>query len=259
MYLGPVFIEGDQLKPSKLQIRALHLQKEMNRFLKRELKAQGINMRISPFYPDVRPYLWNGYDVQPLHTNFYYLNRGPDVLWADFNKGVRKIIVNAQKKLSIEPGGIQEAEYIYELLRTRNRTNSPKALVIDIVKTLFPDNCSIFIAKRDGQILSGIIVLHNDRYAHLWIGFPGSDTNDLGANELLMWELIKWACAKGYQILENIGGDDISTFQFKRKFNPTLKQYFNVDGSSFFFRSYKYIRWLTIPPRRDLEKYCGED
>jgi len=259
-YLGPVFIEGDSLKPSKLQIRSLRLQKELDVFIKRGLKAHAIHLSVSPFYPDARPYLWSSYDVHPKHTNFFYLDQGTDAIWTGFNKGVRKIIVNAQKRnISVESGGLEGAEFIYDVLNMRNRTSSSKALVMDIVKSLIPDNCTVFIARLDGKMLSGVIVLHFGHYAHLWIGFPGSDTDYMGANELLMWEAIQWAHAKGYQILENTGGDDISTSQFKRKFNPALKQYMVIDGSSFLFRSYSYVYKLAQLSNSKLDKYVEEN
>ena len=259
MYLGPVFLEGDTLKPAKLQIRALRLQREVNHYLTSQLKAHSVNLRVSPFFPDARPYLWSGYDVYPLHTNFYYLDQGLDSIWSGFNRGVRKIIVNAQKNnLVVEAGVINDAEKIFHLLDIRNRTNSSKIIMLDIVQTLYPENCSIFVVKKDGVLQTGIIILHHGRYAHLWIGFPKSDTDLSGANELLMWEVIQWASHHGYQVLENTGADDIATFQFKRKFNPALKQYFKAESSSFFFRSYKYIRRLMFTSRKDIQQYCGE-
>jgi hypothetical protein len=259
MYLGPVFLEGDTLKPAKLQIRALRLQKEINQYLTCQLKAHSINLRVSPFFPDARPYLWSGYDVYPLHTNFYYLDRGIDPIWSGFNKGVRKIIINAQENnLVVEPGEIKDAEEIFHLLNIRKRTNSSKILILDIIRKLYPENCSIFVIKKDGRVQTGIIVLHHGHYAHLWIGFPKSDTDLSGANELLMWEVIKWASHRGYQVLENIGADDIVTFQFKRKFNPAIKQYFKAESPSLIFRSYKYIRRLMFSSRKDIQLYCGD-
>jgi hypothetical protein len=103
-----------------------------------------------------------------------------------------------------------------------------------------------------------VIVLHHGRYAHLWIGFPGSDTDYVGANELLMWEIIQWAHAHGYQILENTGADDISTFQFKRKYNPVLKNYFNADGSSLLLRSFTCAKQLSHSGHNNLDT-CGEE
>lgn len=260
-YLGPVFMEDDSLKPSKLQIRALRLQKELDFFLKHELKARNVHLFQSPFYPDARPYLWNGYDVRPAHTYFFDLDRGTDTIWADFNKGVRKIIINAQKSgVSVEQGGLEEAEFIFDLLDAKNKTNSSRAFVLDLVKKLSPDNCSIFIASLEGKPLSGVIVLHYGRYAHFWIGFPGSDKEYLGANELLMWEVIRWAHAKGYHLLENTGGDDLSTFQFKRKFNPAVKQYSKIDGSpSSIFRCYRYMKKLFFSSNAELESEREDD
>jgi hypothetical protein len=75
---------------------------------------------------------------------------------------------------------------------------------------------------------------------------------------MLTGEVIIWAHSQGYNTVENVGGDDISTFQFKRKFNPELKQYFIVNGSSFLFRAYKYLKHL-ISPSYDLEKYIGSE
>lgn len=260
IYLGPVFIEGNLLKPSRLQVRAVRLQKALDGFVKRTLNAHAVHLKISPFYPDARPYLWNGYDVQPLHTYWYYLDLGPEAIWDGFNKGVRKVIANAQKRnLCVEFGGVDEAAFIYDLLDARNRSSSPKALVLDIVQSLSPGNCTVFIAKLDGKMLSGVIVLHYGQYAHLWIGFPGSDTEHSGANELLMWEAIRWAHAQGYNILENTGGDDLTTFQFKRKFNPVLKTYLSVDGSSFVFRLHSCVKRLSRLSTNNLENFGGKD
>ena len=259
MYLGPVFLEGDTLKPAKLQIRALRLQKEINHYLTSQLKTHSLSIRVSPFFPDARPYLWSGYDVYPLHTNFYYLDKGLDPIWSGFNRGVRKIIVNAQKSnIIVRRGEIKDAERIFDLLDIRNRTNSSKILTLGIVRKLYPENCSIFVVQNGGILLTGVIVLHHGRYAHLWIGFPKSDTDLSGANELLMWEVLRWAGSNGYQVLENTGADDITTFQFKRKFNPVIKQYFRAENSSFLLRSYKYIRRLMFSSRKDIRQYCGE-
>jgi hypothetical protein len=256
MYLGPVFLQDYALKPSKLQIRALRLQKELDVFIKNRLKAQMVHLIVSPFYPDARPYTWSGYDVQPLHTYFIDLGKGPDLIWSDLNRGVRNMISKARKnQIRIENGSIEDAERIYDLLRTRTRTNSPKNLILDVVRTLSPDNCRIFTAKQDNELLSGVIVLHYGRYAHLWVGFPGSDTQNLGANELLMMEAITWAHSEGYHILELVGGDDISTFNFKRKFNAALKPYFKTNGSSRFLRTYKYAKQLIMRSDIDLDDF----
>jgi hypothetical protein len=259
-YLGPVFMDSDRLKPSKLQIRALILQNELDHFLERKLKAHAVYLRPSPFFPDARPYIWSAYNVQPVHTYFFDLGQGPDAIWADFNKVIRSSITIAQKNnLTIEIGGLNDAEKIYDLLNARNRTLSSKTLVLDIVKALLQENCTIFTVKQEGKMVSGVIILHYGHYAHMWIGFPRSTTDSLGANELLLWELIKWAHTKGYKILENIGGDDISTFEFKRKFNPSLKQYFKAEKVSFFFRSYKCLKQMIHIRRMDLERYCGDE
>jgi hypothetical protein len=261
IYLGPVFMESGNLKPAKLQVRTLHLQKALDNYIKNKLNAQLVTIRFSPFNTDARPFIWDGYDVEPAHTYIYNLESGVDAIWSGFTSGVRREILNAQKSgISVEQGGIEDAEFIYDKLAVRNRINSSRAFILEIIRSFTPDNCNVFIAKLNGKRLTGIIVLHYGNYAYLWIGFPSMEgDNRLRANELLMWEVIKWAHSKGYHILENSGADDITTFPFKRKFNPNLQPYFTIVGSSFVFRSFRYLKRLITPPHYELERNtCGE-
>jgi hypothetical protein len=259
LYLGPVFMGSDTLEPAKLQVRALRLQMALDAFLRNELKVHAVYLRVSPYYPDARPYLWCGYDAEPAHTYVFSLKEGTDRIWDCINRRVQKKIINAEKRgLCVKMGGLEDAEFICDMLHARNRANSPKAFVLDVVKSHSPDYCSVFFATADGKKLSGVIVLHYGHRAYMWMGYPRSAIEFPGVNEMLMWEVIKWAHSQGYDILENMGGDDISTFQFKRKFNPELKQYFIVNGSSFPFRAYKYLKHL-LSPRYDLERYIGSE
>jgi hypothetical protein len=260
VYLGPVFIESGTLKPSKLQMRTVHLQKALDNYLKNELKAQFVTIRFSPFNTDARPFIWDGYDVEPAHTYIYNLENGVDAIWLGFNSAVRNDITNSQKNgVSVNKGGIEDAEFIYDNLADRGRTNSSKAFVLDIIRSFSPDNCSVFIATQNEKRLTGVIVLHYGNYAYLWIGFPRMEGDRLRANELLMWEVIKWAHSQGYHSLENSGADDITTFPFKRKFNPKLQPYFTIVGSSFLFRSFRYLKRLIAPPKYELEKNTGRE
>ena len=258
LYLGPVFMESGSLKPSKLQLRTIHLQKALDNYIKNELKAHFITIRFSPSNTDARPFIWDGYTVELAHTYIHNLEKGTDAVWQGFNAGARRDILKAQKSgLSVVQGGIEDAEFIYDTLAARNRANSSRAFVLDIVRTFFPNNCSVFIAKRNEKRLSGIIVLNYGNCAYGWIGFPKMEGDRLLVNELLMWEIIKWAHSKGYHTLENLGADDITTFPFKRKFNPRLQPYFTVTAASFLFRSYLCLKRLISPPRYELEEDKG--
>jgi lipid II:glycine glycyltransferase (peptidoglycan interpeptide bridge formation enzyme) len=45
-------------------------------------------------------------------------------------------------------------------------------------------------------------------------------------NELLVWEMMKWAKMNGYNIVENSWGNTQRLCRFKSKFNPTVSIYF---------------------------------
>ena len=72
-YLGPVFMDSGSLKPEKLQLRTMHLQKALDTYLKNELKSHFFTVRFSPFHTDVRPFIWDGYDVEPVFTYLFNL------------------------------------------------------------------------------------------------------------------------------------------------------------------------------------------
>jgi hypothetical protein len=260
IYLGPVFIGSDSLKPEKLQVRTLHFQKALDTYVKIELKAHLITIRLSPVNTDARPFIWDGYDVEPAYTYIHNLENGTDAIWLGFTKRIRQEIKKAQKSgVSVEQGGIEDAEFIYDKLAARSRTNSSKAFVMDIIRSLSPDNCSVFIAKQNDKRLTGLIVLHYHNCAHMWIGFPKMEGDKLHANQLLVWESIKWAHSKGYHTLEFAGADDFTTFPFKRKFNPRLQPYFTITWASFLLRCYRYVKRLTSPPRYESEEYNEGD
>ncbi len=260
IYLGPVFMESDSLKPEKLQVRTMHLQKALDKYLKNELKTHLVTIRFSPFNTDARPFIWDGYDVVPAYTYIYNLENGTDAIWSGFKRGVRKDINKAQKLgISIEQGEIEDAEFIYDKLDERNRMQQSKAFVLDIVKSFSPVNCCVFIAKQNEKRLTGLIVLYYGNYAYMWVGFPGIEGDRSHANELLMWEVIKWAHAKGYHTFENSGADDTTTFPFKRKFNPELQSYFTITWASFLFRSDRYLKRLISPRHYELEDYKEEE
>ncbi len=256
MYLGPVFMESGSLKPEKLQVRTMHLQKALDNYLKNELKTHLVTIRFSPSNTDARSFIWDGYDVEFAYTYIHNLEKGTEAIWLGFTKGLRKDINKAQKSgISIEQGGIEDAEFIYDKLATRDRILHSKAFVLDIVRTFSPNNCSVFIARLNDKRLSGMILLNYADYVYGWIGVPKMEGEKLPVNELLLWEGIKWAHSKGYHAFENTGADAFTTFMFKRKFNPKLQPYFTITGSSFVFRSYRYIKRLISPPQYELEEY----
>jgi hypothetical protein len=246
IYLGPVFMDTDSIQPAKLQLRALRLQQALDQYIRKKLKANIVTLRMSPFITDARPYIWTGYDVELSHTYVFDLLQGVDPVWLGFHGGIRKNIRNARNRgISVERGGLEDALFIYDTLAARGRTNSSRAFVMEIVRAFSPDNCSVFIAKQDGRRISGKIVLFFKDRAYFWIGAPGMVGDDRGTNELITWEVIRWAHASGFHFLESMGADDITTFPYKRKFNARLEPYFTVFWASFLFRSYRYLKRLT--------------
>jgi hypothetical protein len=229
MYLGPLFPDIDTMKQEKKQIFFLEMQNEMDRFMKKDIKSNNILIKTSPGFEDCRSFRWGGYTVEPRFTYHIDLREGTENIWKNFNRSLRYYIEKAKKEgIVVSAGNKEDAYYIYDLLKERNRIKSSKDFIGSVYDTFFPDRMKIFIAKAGSERLSGIItVIHKDMVS-FWIGSPKYSYKGISPNELVLWESIRWASEQGYKTYEIVGADDYSLFQFKRKFNGKIISYYQM-------------------------------
>ena len=229
MYLGPLFPDIDTMKQEKKQIFLLDMQKEIDRFIKKDLKSNYIQIKTSPGFDDCRSFRWGGYTIEPRFTYYIDLSEGTESIWKSFNRSLRYYIEKAKKEgIRVVEGDKEDALYIYDLLKERKRVKSSKEFLGSVYDTLLPDHLKIFIAKAGSERLSGIITLiHKDRVS-FWIGSPKYSYKGISPNELVLWESIRWAGEQGYNIYEIVGADDYALFPFKRKFNGKIIPYYHV-------------------------------
>jgi hypothetical protein len=228
-YLGPLFPDIETMKQEKMQIFFLDAQREIDRFLKKELKSKYIVISTPPGFEDCRAYKWSGYTVEPRYTYHIDLTSGTDVIWKSFNRSLRYYIEKARKQgINVIEGNKDDSFYIYDLLAERNRDTFPKEFLGEVYDLFFPDHMKIFIAKVGSECLSGIITIINKDKVSFWAGAPKCSYKGLSPNELVLWESIRWAGENGYKTYEIIGADDFSLFPFKRKFNGKIIPYFQM-------------------------------
>lgn len=233
VFLGPLFPGMDSMKEEKKQIFIEEVQKLIDRFIKKDQKANYIQINTTPGYEDCRSFRWSGYTVEPMYTYYIDISQGTDLLWKSFNRSLRYYIEKARKEgITVTDGTKDDVLFIYDLLKERGRIASPKELMGDLFSGFSPNHLKVFMAKTNSETLSGIItILYKDKVT-FWAGAPRCSYKGLSPNELLLWESIRWAAEQGYKTFEIEGADDYSLFPFKRKFNGKVIPYYKMKWMS---------------------------
>jgi len=243
LYLGPIFTDFESLKQSKRESLLIETQERINEFIM-GFKPNYIRIRTVPGLIDSRHFKWTGYEVEPLYTYMVDLSGGIENVWKGLRKELRRNINKAQVEgVTIEEGFIEDLHYIDEALTRRfeeqgESRKSYKPYLSELYNSFHPHHLKIFVAKYKGERITGqIVVCHKDRVS-LWAGSPKTSFLRGTPNDLLQWEIIKWACEEGYKRVEIMdAGDDPRLRHFKAKFNPELVPWYSaVKYSSFIFK-----------------------
>ncbi len=244
LYLGPVILDYDNLKQNKKESTFMQLQEEIDRFLFIELKCKYVRIRSSPGLFDSRPFIWGGYQVEPLYTYRINLTGGVDHVWEQFDRKLRVDINRAIREgVGVEEGNKEDIGFIRSSLYRRFerqgfRPSDHSRYLSELYDTFHPDNLKIFIATYKGEKVGGMISLCYKDIMYLWVGVPKSDLKGISPNDLVQWEAIKWACNNGYRYYEEMdGGDDPRLRHFKSKYNPELAIWYSaVKYSSYIYK-----------------------
>ena len=181
---------------------------------------------------DIRPYEWDGYDVEILYTYLTDLQRPLEAIWESLDKDCKNNIRKAEK-LGVYIRQTTDVDTFFnnmsECLKGQGNTFFQRQSPAYLKELLaaFPDNLVMTFACLDDRVL-GLKI--DCLYKELFMGWCGGARMDheINANEFFEWETIKTAKASGYKFYENWGGDMRRLNLFKSKFNPTLVPYYSV-------------------------------
>lgn len=267
-YLGPALVDYDKLKQDKRETNFLEFQRQTDKFLKNKLRANYINISLPPRLSDPRPYRWTGYHIEPAYGYIMDLSKGVEHIWTKkFDKKLRQDIERAKRRgISIEEGNKEELEIIYELLTNRYAEQGrivtvPKNYLLDIYDS-FHQNLKIFIAKYNGEIVSGLMDIYYKDIIASWIGnlkprFKISPS----PNDLLNWEAMKYACEHGFKYYETIGaaGDERLRNYYSKYNAELLVRFLSKKYSSFMPRVMEEIYIMIKPIYQRVRGIKGEE
>jgi len=238
-YLGPALLNVDKLKQRKADRR-------IKRFIDGCL--EWIDTELSPLYrkfvtgtfDDVRPFVWNDYDVKPSHTYVVDLDGSEEELLNRFSSDARSNIRNADEdSYAIEEGDTDDVERIVEKVRQRYESQGqPFRLSVDFARAVheqLPDGAiRPYVCRVDGEFLGGILVVESDRTRYRWQGGVKPDADiDIAINDLLDWHVMRDGLHAGIEEYDLVGAGVPSINRYKAKFNPRLETHYEITAGAF--------------------------
>lgn len=247
-YLGPLFVDYNKLKQSKKESVFIDFQKEVDRFIFKDLKVSCVSISTSPGLNDSRPFKWAGYKVEPRYTYTLDLKKTVEDIWSGFSAQIRKDIRRMYKKgLTVEDGSHDDLKLIYKSLKDRRFSQdtiqrSSEEFINEIYDCFHENNLKIFVVRYNKEFISGSVIIKYKKGIFSWIGTTKVDLKGIYPNYLIQWEAIKWAHENGFEFYDLLGANSLDLSKFKSKFSSELLPYFSAEKGSLLFSSYETLK-----------------
>lgn len=193
-YGGPVFLQNNNN----------NFIESISQIEKKLMWPSFISFQLTGYY-DVKRIEKMGYTQLPIYTSILNLDKSENLLWDGLNKKTRNLTRKATKAgIEIKEGGIPDIkEYYKMILSTFSKANIktlPVSFYENVFKTFFPKNkVKLFLAKYEGKYIAGAIILTHNDSIYYWHGASFREFLSYAPNNLLQWEIIKWANMAGYK------------------------------------------------------------
>jgi hypothetical protein len=242
--LGPVIVDYEKQRLYKKELILTELQGAIDEYLHRQLKSNYVSIAFSPGLNDPRPFGWAGYRVSSAYDYETDLSCGSEIMWEQLPKNLRQNVNRAVKRgLSVEIGTERDVDALYEIMVRRYKEQDkfvhvPKEYLLDLYRS-FDGSMRIFVAKFEGNVISGSIELFHKDKVTSWIGTPKPLINiSPSPNDLISWEIIKYSIERKFRSYTTFGaaGDERLHAYYASKFNPELKMRYIVKKISFIAR-----------------------
>ncbi len=203
--------------------------------LKQIISALKISqIRLSPFYDMQRP----ASTASDQHTQLLDLNHKDDPSRHWSRNHQRQLHKAQDQSLKIRKAKREDwlaYHALYEAFLRRKGDAASNEYKLDLFRSmaqLSADDCSLWLAENDDQILAGKIVLYQGAHAVEWHGVSAPEAARQGVNQLLVYEIINDAKARGVSVYDfNPSGGHAAVEDFKAKFGaksaycPVVKNY----------------------------------
>lgn len=241
-YMGPVLLGTDRLKQRKAEQWNRRFVDGCLERVDEEIDPDFVDVRAVDRYDDPRPFIWNGFDVEPAYTHVVDLTLDGDALLDRFSSDARRKIRNADEDAhEIETGGPEDIRRVVRMLRERIDAKDQSHGFGDI--QLDPDFAVALydrlpegyvrpvVCRVDGEFAGGVLLLERGDTVYRWHGAPKTDV-DLPVNELLDWHVITTAPERDRTRYDLVGGMIPSVSAYKAKFNTEVRPIYVAQSES---------------------------
>lgn len=196
---------------------------------------------------------WKNYDgsvEMKMHNVVRSLDLSLDFIWKDFKAKVRKNVNRAiQNGLTVicdsENKYLEDFLNIYYSTMDRSNANKnyyfPKEFFNNI--NTMCENIMYFHAMYENKIISTELVLFGKENCYSFLGGTNQEYFHLRPNDILKYEIIKWAKVKGLKnfVLGGGYGEDDGIFRYKESLSPNGIVDFYVGKKIFYKDTYDMI------------------
>jgi lipid II:glycine glycyltransferase (peptidoglycan interpeptide bridge formation enzyme) len=175
------------------------------RATRRKLAWRAPFLRIDPLVEDGTPLLQLGFrpaprQVQPKASVVVDLTRSPEDILNGFDRQVRYNARLAERKgVEVTRGGTERVEAFWKLLAstaTRKGFAERDVSYFQRLIEVYGDAAAIFLAHREGELLSGALAVAYGHLAYYLYGASGGDRSAKPA-ELVQYRAMLWARERG--------------------------------------------------------------
>jgi FemAB-related protein (PEP-CTERM system-associated) len=162
-------------------------------------------------------------------TMLLQLEADPEVIWKSFKAKVRNQVRKGEKAgLEVRMGGIEYLDDFYGAFAINMRDlGSPvhsKALFENLLHE-FPDSTRIFTVYLGSETVGGAIFISFKDTATVPWASSKREYFQYCPNNLLYWEVIKYACEQGFKYFDfGRSTKDSGTYRFKKQWGAEPKQ-----------------------------------
>ncbi len=230
-YLGPI-IDTENMVEYKKQKTYFEIIEKINKFLDENFKLKLlIKIKTVPSFYDYRGFKWLNYRVEPLNTIIIPVNKNPNYIWKNASRSFRRKVKQAEKcGISVENGNLEDLKILYKIMKKRGRINCSIDYLYDIYENI-KKYIKLFVAKKDGEIVGGILTVFFNKKVYEWIGAPKT-LRKISPNGLLRWHAINYAYENGYEAYDLIGADNYGLYENKSEIHGRRKIYIKVEKRS---------------------------
>ncbi len=238
-YLGPAMVNMHGLKQRKVDSRTKRFIEGCLEWLAAELSPVYTQINTGEF-ADVRPFVWEGYDIQPRYTYVVDLEGTEDDILGRFSSDARRNVTNtADEAYLIEEGDGFDVETVVDQVRTRYE-NQGEAFHLSpsfarrLYETLPDGSIRPYVCRIDGETMGGILVVESETTRYRWQGGVKPDLEtDVPINDLLDWHVMRDGLREGIERYDLVGAGVPSINRYKAKFNPRLQTQYTITTGAF--------------------------